>query len=233
VTKISPGNYKCQYCNKSFKRESTLASHTCEPKRRWQQESDRGVQLGFVAYNMFYEYTQHSKKSRTYADFVSSPYYLGFVRYGRYCQELKCINVPKFTEWLLRQNTRLDDWTSDRVYQTWLVQFLQRESAQDALERALLEMQRYADQHPELKNGFRDYFRYVTPGRICHHISSGRISPWVIYHCESGIEFLSGLSEDLSDLIISYIDPGYWGRRFQDRAEDVAWVREILQQAGL
>ena len=44
-TKIS-----CKYCNKEFRKESTLAAHLCESKRRWQQEKETGVQLGLRAY---------------------------------------------------------------------------------------------------------------------------------------------------------------------------------------
>jgi hypothetical protein len=73
---------------------------------------------------------------------------------------------------------------------TYLHEYLRREAVQDALERALNEMQAYADEHEELKGGFRDYFRYANANRICHHITTGRVSAWIVYNCDSGHEFL-------------------------------------------
>ena len=70
----------CKYCGKEFRKESSLAVHLCEPKRRWQQEKEVGVQLGMQAYLRFYEMTQGSAKMKTYADFVVSGVFLQFSR---------------------------------------------------------------------------------------------------------------------------------------------------------
>lgn len=229
----SKTSYKCQYCSKEFKRESTLASHLCEGKRRWQQEKETGVQLGLKTYLRFFEYTQGSAKNKNYSTFVESPYYLAFVRFGRYCVDIRCINVTSFVDWLLKNNKRLDDWCKDSFYQEWMHAYLRKEAPQDALERALKEMQNYADEHPELKNGFVDYFRYANANRICYHITTGRISPWVVYNCDSGIDFLSSLVEEQVNIVLPYIDPDYWQRRFKDYVADVEWTKSILKAAGL
>ena len=55
-------SFSCKYCDKEFRKESTLAAHLCENKRRWQQEKETGVQLGLRAYLQFYETTQGSAK---------------------------------------------------------------------------------------------------------------------------------------------------------------------------
>jgi hypothetical protein len=58
--------YLCQYCKKDFQKETSLAVHLCEPKRRMQERNERGVELGFQAYLRFYEMTQGSAKLKTY-----------------------------------------------------------------------------------------------------------------------------------------------------------------------
>ena len=67
--------YECRYCKKSFVKETSLAVHMCEPKRRWQQEKEVGVQLGLKSYLRFYEVTQGSAKLKSYADFINISYY--------------------------------------------------------------------------------------------------------------------------------------------------------------
>jgi len=225
--------YKCRYCEKAFVKESTLAVHLCEPKRRWQQEKEVGVQLGLKAYLRFYEVTQGSARLKSYADFVSSPYYNAFVKHGRYCQSIRCINFANFLDWLLRNNKKIDNWCSDKLYEEWMHDYLRREAVQDALERALKEMQTYADDHPDLKNGFSDYFRYGNSNRVVHHIVTGRISPWIVYNCASGVDFLGNLSEEQVAMVMPWIDPDHWQRKFTDYLADTEWVKDILNKADL
>jgi hypothetical protein len=233
MTSESKQTYKCRYCEKEFRKESSLAVHLCEPKRRWQQEKETGVQLGLKAYLRFYEITQGSAKLKSYEDFVASPYYNAFVKFGRHCQGIRCINFTSYLEWLLKNNKKIDFWCKDSLYDEWLPEYLKKEATQDALERALREMQDYADANTDLKNGFRDYFRFGNVHRICHHIVSGRISPWVVYNSSSGVEFLEKLSEEQVAIVLPYIDPEHWQRRFQDYLADTEWVKEILDGAGL
>jgi hypothetical protein len=225
--------FKCKYCDKSFRKESTLAVHQCESKRRALQEKEMGVQLGLQAYLRFYEFTQGSAKLKNYENFSTSPYYNAFVKFGRYCQEIRCINFTNYLDWLLKNNKKLDYWCSDKFYTEWLPDYLKKEAVQDALERALKEMQQYADDHPELKNGFTDYFRYGNTNRICHHITTGRISPWIVYNSSSGIEFLENLSEEQVGIVLPWINPDHWQRKFRDYMADTEWAKDILEKAGL
>lgn len=225
--------YKCKYCDKEYRKESTLTAHQCEPKRRWMQENEQGVQMGMQAYLRFFEITQGSAKNKTYADFVASPYYIGFVKFGRHMQAIRAVNPRAFIEYVIRQNKKLDYWTHESVYLEYLHAYLKKEAVQDALERALLEMQEYADANTNLKNGFSDYFRYGNSNRICSHISNGRISPWIVFNCSSGVCFLETLTDEQIAIILPWIDPDVWQRKFADYVADTEWVKQILKDAGL
>lgn len=223
--------HTCRYCDKPFRKESTLAVHLCEPKRRWQQETETGVQFGLRAYLRFYETTQGSAKLKSYADFVTSPYYNAFVRYGRHLVAIRAINSDSFTDWLLRQNKKIDYWCKDSFYEEWLLEYLKKEAPQDALERALKEMQDYASGSSIAD--FSHYFAYGNTNRICHHITTGRISPWVIYNCDTGIDYLEGLNIEQMDIVLPWVDPDYWSRKFKDYVADVEWCKHVLKAAGL
>jgi hypothetical protein len=207
--------------------------HLCEEKRRWQEEKETGVQFGLQAYLRFYELTQGSAKMKSYTDFVASPYYRAFVKFGRHMVGIRAVNPKMFIDYVIKENKKLDHWTHERVYLEYLRGYMRKEAVQDALERALKEMQDYTDEHGEFKNGFSDYFRYGSPNRVCHHIANGRISPWIVFNCSSGVGFLDQLSEEQIGLILSWIDPEYWQRKFQDYVADTEWVKQILKDAGL
>jgi hypothetical protein len=230
MTSESSPRFKCKYCEKAFRKESTLAAHLCELKRRYQQEKEQGVQMGFQAYLRFFELTQGSASLKTYTNLVESPYYNAFVKYGRHCQAIRCVNFKSYTDWLLKNNKKLDHWCKEDHYVEWLSQYLHNESVQDALERSIREIQRYADETDSLQDV--DYFRYGNANKICYHISNGRVSAWVVFNCDSGIEFLERLNEDQLNVVLPWIDPEFWQRKFQDYLADREWVREILKQGG-
>ena len=94
-------------------------------------------------------------------------------------------------------------------------------------------MQDYADANTEIKNDFNDYFRYSNNNRIIHHITTGRISPWIVYNCASGVEFLDALTEEQIAIVLPWINPPFWDKKFQDYLSDSLWVKDILKQAGL
>lgn len=226
-------NFTCRFCKKQYSKESTLVAHLCEPKRRYQQQNEIGVQLGFRSYLRFYETTQGSAKLKTYDDFIASPYYLAFVKYGRYLVAIRAVNINSFTDWLLKNNKKLDYWCKDSLYDEWLKEYVRKESVQDALERALKEMQEYADTNSDLDGLFSNYFRAGNANRICHHIVGGRITAWILFNCDSGVEFLGSLNEGQVKIIMPWIDPDFWQKRFKDYIADTEWVKDILFRAGL
>lgn len=222
----------CSFCNKAFRRENSLEVHLCEPKRRWRERDERGVQLGLMAYLKFYEYQQGSARLKTFEDFAGSNYYRAFVKFGRYCVDTRVINPLLFMEWLLKNNRRIDYWCRDSYYTEWLNEHIRLEPVQDALERALREMEEYASGNTGLAH-YSHYFRYGNVNRICHHITTGRVSPWIVYNCRSGVDWLDTLVPDSLALVLPYVDPDYWNRKFETFPADVEWCKHILKEAGL
>jgi hypothetical protein len=68
---------------------------------------------------------------------------------------------------------------------------------------------------------------------VCHHIANGRVSPWIVYNCDTGVDFLDALNDDQIGLILPWIDPEYWQRKFKDYVADTEWVKSILKEAKL
>ena len=221
--------HRCQYCHKDFVRESSLAVHVCEAKRRRQERSERGVELGFRAYVRFYETTQGSARLKTFDDFADSPYYRAFVKFGRYCVNTHVVNPGQFLEWLLKNNKKIDRWASDTLYTEYLIQYLKLENVADALARAVEYSVTWAETNHSASH---DCLRYGNANVICYAITTGRISPWVIYNCESGQRFLSQLTVDQVAMIWPYIDSDEWQKKFQTYMADQEYAREILLKAG-
>ena len=221
--------YTCRYCKKTFAKETSLAVHMCEPKRRHQEKDERGVQLGLQSYLRFYEITQGSAKLKPFDDFVESPYYRAFVKFGRYCVDVKAINPGRFTEWLLKHNKKIDRWGLDSTYTEYLIEYLRIEHVNDALARAIEFSIDWAEKTTHPAN---DCLRYGNTNSMVYAVSTGRISPWVLYNCESGQKFLSELDSTQIASIWSYIDSEFWIKKFSDYMADQEYVKEMLNKAG-
>jgi hypothetical protein len=227
--KKSDLRFRCQYCRKDFVKEASLAVHSCEPRKRFMSKDEPGVRIGFHAYLRFYELTQGSAKKKTYEEFAESPYYKAFVKFGRYSVDIRVINPTRFVEWLLKQNKKIDYWCRDSVYTDYLIDYLRVETVGDALSRAVEYSIEWSETH---RHPGHDCLRYGNTNVMAYAITSGRISAWVIYNCESGQKFLANLTAEQVAMIWPYIDSDTWQKKFRDYPEDQKFAQEILKKAG-
>jgi len=223
-------SFECQFCKKTFKKEKTLSVHLCEQKRRWINKDSKYVRLGFLAYNRFYEITQGSAKPKTYEHFSKSNYYTAFTKFGRHILEINAIDPEKFIDFVINNSVHLDKWCSDSVYETYIRELNKKETAERAVERGILLMQQWGREHDRPYNVF---FREISRPRLIHWIKSGRISPWIIFNCDSGNAVIGTLTDDELNMINEYLEPTFWTRKFSTRKEDVDFVQMVLKEAGL
>jgi hypothetical protein len=219
---------ECGYCGRKFAREKTLAVHLCEQKRRHQSKDEPGVRLGFNSFLVFYEST-NTGVTKTFGDFTKSSFYKAFVKFGRYCVDSSVINPKQYTLWLLKNNTAIDKWASDALYTTYLQTYIRTENVCDALQRAIKFSVDW--QHSQEKQT-NNVFKEASSNGIVHSICNGKLSPWVIYNCESGQEFLSVLSSEQVRIIWPYIDSDFWNKKFRDHPNDTQYATMILKEAG-
>ena len=221
--------FGCEFCNRSFIKETTMVKHLCENKRRWKDKDLKGNRIGFQAWLNFYAKNTASKKTKTYLDFVKSSYYLAFVKFGHYCVNVKCINVNRYADWLLKDQIKIDKWTSDTNYTKFVIEYLREEDPLDAIARSIETTIKISkDEGIESKDGLR----YGPVNRICYEISKGNISPWVLYQSESGLKFLSLMDVTQQQMVLDDIDPERWAIKFKRDADRITEVKELLTQAG-
>lgn len=221
--------YRCEFCQREFQRETSIAVHMCEQKRRRFERDEPGVRIGFQAYLRFYETQQGTARLKTHDDFCESAYYRAFVKFGRYCVATQVINPSRFMDWLLKNQKKIDNWCSDNLYTEYLQWYLPAEAVDDALARAMEYSMTWSETNGHPAN---HCLRYGNTNKICYEITTGRISPWVIYNSESGQKFLSECSSEQLAMIWPYINSDVWQKKFHDYTADQAYVTDILKKAG-
>jgi len=226
-TEVTNSANSCEFCKRTFMRESTLLKHICEYKHRWLDRDRRGNQIGFQCWLQFY--TKHStgKKNKTYEEFIKSAYYTAFVKFGSYCIEIKNINIPRYVDYLLKENIKLDTWCTDSNYNKFLIDYLKTEDALDAVARTVEHCLQATEEEKIQSN---DYLRYGNRNKICYAISNGRISPWVLYQSQSGVKLLDTLGEEQIKMIYDYINPVQWAIKFSKEQAKATEVNQLMNE---
>ena len=223
-------NYKCDYCGKDFAKEKTLAVHVCEPKRRYLSKDEKHVQLALLTYQRFYEISQKNSRKKTFDDFVASPYYNAFVKFGSFLSITAPIYPDRFIDFVIKSGVKLDHWCRDELYDTYIKELIRIEPAEGAIQRTIQTMMDWAD---DKEAQWNHYFSYVNLNRATHDIKEGRISPWVLLNCKSGKELLQNMNDEQLDIVAPMIDPQFWITRFKKIPADVELVKELVKEAKL
>jgi hypothetical protein len=224
-----PMKFGCEFCKRVFLRESTIMNHMCETKDRWLNKDKQGNRIGFQAWVQFYKKNTATKKQKTYEEFIKSAYYIAFVKFGNYCVNVSAINISRFVDWLLKNQIKIDTWCSDTTYTRYLVEYLKIEDAFDAIHRSVETTIDWAEKDNIQP---KDYLRYGNTNRICLLIATGKISPWMLYCSESGIQFLDKLNEAQVKIVIDYINPELWKIKFNRDEQLKQQITDTLKIAG-
>lgn len=224
-----PVKFSCEFCSRSFLRESTVLNHICEYKHRWLEKDRAGNRIGFQTWLHFYLKNSPSVKVRTYEEFIKSPYYTAFVKFGNYCVAINALNVTRLVDWLLKNQIKLDTWTTDKVYTKYLIEYLREEDPYDAITRSIETTIKLAKEDNIQSH---DCLRYSSKNKICYEITTGRISPWLLYNSNSGLKFLGELDPTQVQMINDYINPELWAIKFLREKETIAEIKGLLATGG-
>lgn len=223
-------SYKCEYCNKSFVKEKTLVVHVCEKKRRHLSRNDKNVQVGLLTYQKFYDIAQKGTTQKTFDDFVESPYYTAFVKFGSFVVNTSPIYPERFIEYVLKSGVKLDHWCRDELYDSFLLDTIKKEPADGAIQRTIKTMMDWADKN---NSDWTHYFSYVNLNRATHDIKEGLISPWLLLNTRSGKKLLYRLNDEQLEIIGHIIDPSYWSKKFKNYPADLDLVKDIIKEGNI
>ena len=221
---------KCTYCGKEFAKERTLQVHLCEPKRRYLQRDEKWVVNAFMVFQRFYQIHQHNSKTKTYDDFVKSSYYNAFVKFGRFIMHINPLYPEKYIEFVLRSKIKLDHWSRDDLYETYLIEALKSEPVEAALQRSIATMMDWAT---EQNAQWSDYFRLVNTNRAVQHIQQGKISPWLLLGCNAGKRMLKSFNDEQLQMIERFINPSFWPSKLKSYPADHMLVQDTAKEAKI
>jgi hypothetical protein len=186
--------------------------------------------MALLTYQRFYEISQKTSKKKTFDEFVDSPYYNAFVKFGSFMSNTNPIYPEKFIDFVIKSGVKLDHWCRDELYDTYLEELLKLEPADGAIQRSIQTMMDWADANNAPWN---HYFSYANLNRITHHIKEGKISPWILLNSKSAKEMLTKLNDEQLEIIGPFINPTFWIKRFKALPADTELVKEVIREAKI
>lgn len=222
--------FDCKFCGHKFHKESTLASHMCVKKQRHLDINTEGSRFGLRAFQRFYTLTTNSKKIKSFEDFVDSPYYIDFVKFGNHLALLKPVHIEQYIDFVILSGLKMPKWTTDPVYELYIENLVKTEPPASAAERSITTILNWCETN---SMQFNQFFSNISANEAAYLVKTGRISPWVLYLCETGSNLMDRFNEDHAKMIGQVIDPGFWMRKFKKAEDDVDYIKTLLEQAGL
>ena len=223
-------SYKCEYCQKCFAKEKTLAVHVCEQKRRHLSKNDKHVQAGLLTYQRFYDITQKGKSQKSFDDFASSSYYTAFVKFGSFLVNTAPVYPERFVDFVVKSGVKLDHWCRDNLYEQYIYELIRVEPAEPAIQRTIQTMMDWADKNSAQ---WEHYFQYVNLNRATHDIKEGLISPWVLLNSKSGKAMLQRMNDEQLEIVGPFVDPQFWIKRFNTLPADLELVKDLIREAKI
>lgn len=223
-------SFKCEYCGKLFAKEKTLFVHICEQKRRHLNKNEKHVQAGLLAFQKFFEYAQRGKSPKTFDDFVSSPYYTAFIKFGSFLVNTAPIYPERFVDYVIKSGVKLDHWCRDELYDQYLLDLIKIEPADGAIQRTIQTMMDWGEKNSA---PWEHYFKYVNLNRATHDIKEGLISPWLMLNTKGGKEMLQRMNDEQLAIVGPIIDPQYWLRKFKTLPADTELVKDVVKEAKI
>ena len=167
-------------------------------------------------------------KEKTYDDFCKSSYYNAFVKFGRFMMHINPLYPEKYIDYVILSKIKLDHWSRDDLYESYLIDTLKVEPVEAALRRSIATMMDWAEeQHAQ----WSDYFRLVNTNRAVQHIQQGKISPWLLLGCNAGKKMLKSFTDEQLQMTARFINPEYWNAKFKSYPAELLFVEETAKEA--
>lgn len=222
--------YECQYCGSRYSKESTLAVHMCEQKRRHLAKNEKHVVMGYHAYVRFFQLTQKAKNTKSYEEFAKSPYYNAFVKFGSFISNVDPLYPDRYIDFVVTSGVKLDHWCREDLYYRYVLDLIKKEPAEVALQRSVTTMMDWAENN---NSQWNHYFKYVSLNRAVYDIKDGKISPWIVLNSKTGREMLNRLNDEQLNIVFEVLEPNFWAKRFKTYPVDMELVKTVVEEGDL
>jgi hypothetical protein len=221
--------YKCKYCQKEFVRESTLATHLCEPKRRMLAKDTKQNRIAYQGWLLFRRLTMANiKNDKPYEEFITNRFFSDFMKLAKHIIDLGIEDPEGFVKFITMNSVPASKWHTAVVYETYVKDRTKKETVERAIERSVLNMKAWAER---TNSTWEDYFVLVATPEAVQDIRMGRISPWCMFATDQGSRLVDRFEPGQVQQLIDYMEPQSWRAKVMRQRTDAVWVQYVFNEA--
>lgn len=213
--------WKCKYCSKTFRRETTLSTHLCVKKQRMLDSGNTEARLAFRVYQHYMITNTSAKTPPSLESFIDSKFYIDFAKFGRYLRDLSPLYIEKFIDFVIKSGVSIDNWRHEDVYEAYLLEILYSEDYSTAMTRSLSTMQTWAENN---NKEIFEYFTLVNLQELVYSIKTGYISPWMLYLSGTGQLAMKRMLPEHIIYLNRILNTDNWSFVFKSKVDDVKFV---------
>lgn len=222
----------CEFCNKRFIKEVTYNEHSCELKRKNVTTTTR---IGLFAFSIWEKYVSLNKirlpAGVLKLDVFARPSNFNFfIEFALFLNEQQPLFPDEYAEFVMHKYKNSNQWMLQESITEWIIHKIKLESPADAITRSIEAIHQWS---MLVNSNWVNFFKEVSSDRGVLWISTGKISPWLLYACDTSDEFLSKLSDSEFEYICKFIDPMCWSVLKFNHKDEFEKMRKILKEYGL
>lgn len=213
-------NFKCTFCNKTFKRKSWYEKHLCEKKRRFMESNNISTIRAHRLFNHWQTRTGFLKKGKTkdLASFCKSPYYNSFIGLAEFCVKEFVVTSYRYVDWLVEN--RIPDflWKSKDTLEQYREYTNNDGNISNQVNFSCNQIRTWC--HDNKINSPQMFFSSVPSIVALDMIRRNKITPWILFCYPNCLENLTIRLLDNSELhheLNDYCDFHYWGNKIKEQ----------------
>lgn len=218
--------YVCQFCEKSFAREDRYIAHQCKQRKR---DEEIKTPIGQSAWQYYQDWMHsHKRAAPSIETFLSSRYYISFIKFAKFVQSVKLPDVKTFI-WLMKEKDLSPTiWTSNQVYVNY-IEYLDRKAT--PLQQVNITVNTLLELAEKYNTNTGNLFNVIHPNEVINLVRERRLSPWVLLCSGQFKQFYEKRTNPEQRIILtSLIRAGYWPEKFKKYPEEIEKIKKIVKE---
>lgn len=219
---LSSSEFKCEFCNKTYKKLSTLENHlsNCTTHIRYQLRDTDEIKIAHSLWIQF-SYT----RDRSIEKFEKSKDYNYFTKFTIGAIEKKWNHIHQYGMWLLNNKVSYSHWLKEEYYTKFIKYYNVTEHPRDAVIRSI-----------EVIHNMGYYGKFMSDfpiGRGLLLIEKGSISPWIFFIFGNSKDFLDRIREDQIEYFDKVVNVDIWLNRTKRYEKQLDRLQDELKGVNI
>lgn len=216
----------CPYCKAVLKTKSGWNNHLCEKKKLAKEIGEANLHRLFTYFVFWLKYNKLGTKTKTYDQFIRSPYFAAFCRL-QVAINFGVTDVKEYLRWISKENIPNAKWDNEDTILRFKKYVVKSLSIMDGALNSIEWLNDYCDSKDiQIDRVFDE----ASTGDLVKAIMSNQIHPVFVVTNQQINSLFTRLTDNALMDIMRYIDYDLWENRIKARPEEAKQITELYDE---